>query len=284
MYNLCRIILFLGLQFIVNNLFAQINNRDAFYNCTYDKEVIKRKKIKEITIQSYSQQRKTSLTTFIFDTMGILRQESVFDSSGKKLSDYFFEFNDKGDLVLRRSVSADLKKTDSAIFKRIYQGGKLLRELRTDLDFLTEYTYDHKNQMIKTQLWVSSNKVYALRRVKNNNYNAAGKLVGVKETVFNGDADTIGRLISDRIIRYKNNKIQRDEEQIKADSFIPINRGTTEYEYDKTGNLTAIKSVQSASRFYTFNMKGLIATEKVIMPEDFSSVIMNDKYSYRYWK
>jgi hypothetical protein len=83
-------------------LFGQVNDADAFFNGSYNKALIREHKIDRVTVQTYINGDKTSLSLFDFDYYGFLTKETSFDSSGKKCSEVIFTYNKQGDQTERK--------------------------------------------------------------------------------------------------------------------------------------------------------------------------------------
>ena len=127
-------------------------------------------------------------------------------------------------------------------------------------------------------------KILLSKRIIKNQFDNSGKLIEVKEVVSNKISDTFGFLLSHRLLKYKGDKVWKEEEMVSLNSGMPVNRGTIEYQYDLTGNLISIKSKLVASRFYTYNQKGLLSTKKTVMPGEFDNILFRDNYRYTLWK
>lgn len=267
-------------------VFCQVNDEVAFFNYKYDKEYIKRNKILHVIVDDYIGKQKNCVYHFYFDKAGFLKQETVIDTNGIKVNDFFFQVNKEGDLVSRKNINYELNKTSIVYYYKVYKNDKLIKDSSSELPFVTEYTYNNEEQNIQstiTMYTANNNTVLSKRKIKNK-YDDSGKLVEVKEVVYNENFDTTGFLYSHRLIKYNGNKVLKEQEMVIINPMFPLNKGTIEYLYDSSGNLTSIKSKVAASRFYNYNHRGLLSTKKTIMPDEFNHITFIDNYRYSFWK
>jgi hypothetical protein len=91
--------------------FGQIvNDNTTFFNYSYDKTIIKLKKVETITIQMYFSDGKSSgKTIYHFDKEGLLTRQVIQDTTGIPKSEFFFE------LIITMKIPLEYKKTMSTI-------------------------------------------------------------------------------------------------------------------------------------------------------------------------
>ena len=81
--------------------FGQIVNDDmTFFNYSYDKKLIKLKKVETLTIQMYFSDGKSSgKTIYHFDKEGLLTRQTIQDTIGILKSEFYFITNNHNDLI-----------------------------------------------------------------------------------------------------------------------------------------------------------------------------------------
>jgi YD repeat-containing protein len=63
-----------------------------------------------------------------------------------------------------------------------------------------------------------------------------------------------------------------------------VSTGNTVYTYDAAGNIAQATRENKAPYFFSYNEGGLLQSKTIQMPEEFSQLVMVDKYNYSYWK
>jgi hypothetical protein len=266
--------------------YSQVNDENSFFGGNYDKGYIKRNKIKAVTINASVDSNRLQTRIFYFTKTGILEKENVIDSNGKETTIFDFKFNNHGDLIRRITEPVKTYRGDTLYYNKVYKGNQLIKESSTWFPIIIEHTYNSKGQRIQTVNPYNSGRMPLDRRVVRNEYDSVGRLFHVTDCVFRSDTDTIEMWMSDRIIVYADNKIQRVIEKV-ANGSIPNNRGNLEYSYDGVGNILSIVSDTVASCFYTYNNRGLMISKRTKMPEDLDELKQTriiDNYSYIFWQ
>jgi hypothetical protein len=123
---------------------GQIANDDqTFFDYTYNKSIIKTNKIKTVTIEtSFPSGKSSSKSTYHFDKDGLLTKESIIDSGGKLLLEYYFFTNTHGDLIYRIENDYRYKRVDTVKFFKSYSDDKLIKDSSSQLPISYNYEYD----------------------------------------------------------------------------------------------------------------------------------------------
>lgn len=239
--------------FLTYTLFGQVNDADAFFNGIYDKAFIQNHCIKQVSVETFINNKKSSLFQFEFDNKGILTKQTVFDSSGKKVNDYLFTYNKNGDQIERKNIAYDLNKTYVASFNKIYNGSKLVQETSSELPFVTTYIYNERGKKVQSTIFLGPDTAKSAKRISLYIYNSNGELIGIQET-------------------YIENK-----------GFAPKYVGKIHFIYDIAGNVIEVLREGKANYVLNYYSNGLLKSKTIKMPEEFSNVSMIDKYSYTFW-
>jgi len=252
--HIMRTIITIICCFLTCTLFAQVNDADAFFNGNYDKAFIRNHSIRQVTVETYINGSRSLLSRFEFDSYGFLTNQTVFDSSGKKVNEYLFTYNKQGDQVERKNIAYDLNKTYVVSFNKIYNGSQLIQETSSELPFVTTYTYDEGGKKVQSTVFLAADTTTSAKRVSIYTYDVNGKLTIMQET-------------------YVENK-----------GFDPVSTGKTLYLYDTAGNVIQILSEEKANYVLSYNANGLLQSKTTNMPDGFSNMKVIDKFSYSFWK
>jgi hypothetical protein len=82
-----------------------------FLPANYDKSFIHTTKIRQVVIEVFIQGENSSKHVLDFDKTGLLNKQTILDSSGKKVNEYFFIYNRQADQVERKNIDYQLNKT-----------------------------------------------------------------------------------------------------------------------------------------------------------------------------
>ncbi|RYY48938.1 MAG: hypothetical protein EOO06_08700 [Chitinophagaceae bacterium] len=235
-------------------LFGQVNDGDAFFNGNYDKVFIQKNKVRQIIVETYTNEVKSLLTHFEFDNNGLLTKQTVADTSGKKVNDYLFTYNRHGDQIERKNIAYDLNKTYVASFNKVYIGSKLVQETSSELPSLTTHIYDEIGKKIKSTIFLTADTSTSARRVSVYTYDPEGKLTVIEE-------------------RFTENNWSA-----------PVYAGNTRFIYNAAGNITEVTREGKANYLLGYDTDGLLKSKTTVMPAGFNKLRMVEKYSYRFWK
>ena len=239
---------------------GQLNNDDAFFNGTYDKEYIRKHKISKVIVKGFLNERPLLKLEFDFDKRGFLTKETTLDSSGKKETEHIFTYNNNGDQIERKEISYTLNKTYITTFERTYTGSQLITEKSSALPFMTKHSYNAQGQKIQsvTNLGDESN---ANKKNLHYNYDKKGRLIRCEETLIYGNGQPT------------------------------VNTRYTTYQYDINSNLITVIMIDNTTigngqmRYnYKYNQNGLLVSYTTKMPEDLGGSNLVDNYSYVFWK
>jgi hypothetical protein len=273
-------------------VFGQIVNDDMnFFNYSYDKTIIKSRKVKTVTIEMYFSNGKSSgKTIYHFDKEGLLTRQTIQDTTGIPKSEFYFIANNHNDLISRIEKDYEHNRIDTVIYFKSYDGNKLIKDSSSNLHISFNYEYTKNGKLLKTIVNTNLGLGYNTKRVIINKVDSLDRVINVVETIYQNEKDLKGTVFSNRdIFYYDNGKIEKEVEKINSNNPLFVNNGSTNYVFDSNGNLTQILRTNGASYIYTYNNKGLIATKKIdlnLESDDFSDTDIKietlDKYSYTF--
>jgi len=274
--------------------FGQIvNDNMTFFNYSYDKTIIKLKKVETITIQMYFPDGKSSgKTIYHFDKEGLLTRQTIQDTTGIPKSEFYFITNKYNDLISTIEKDYEHNKIDTVIYFKSYEGDKLIRDSSSRIHFSFNYEYTKNGKLLKTIVNTNLGLGYNTKRVIINKLDSLDRIINIVETVYENEKDLKGALFSNRdVFYYDNGKIEKEVEKINSNNPLFINSGSINYVYDSNRNLTQILRTNAASFTYTYNDKGLIATNKMDMILESDEFLDTDtkfetldKFSYAFRK
>ncbi len=130
-----------------------------------------------------------------------------------------------------------------------------------------------------------------MRRISSNIYGKDGQVSQIIEKVFNTGTDTVGTVVSKRLINYNAKGEKTKEIEEINDTYGLMNHGSIEYVYDRKGNLSEVKKTNAASYEYHYDDQGLIVSkhifmdlpDKLLLGENLEAN-MEDIFTYRFWK
>ena len=282
------------ISFIIHAVLAigQIaNDNQTFFDYTYDKTIIKTNKIKTVTIEmSFSGSKSSSKSTYHFDKDGLLTKQSIVDSGGKLLREYYFLTNSHGDLIYLIENDYQYKRVDTVKYFKTYSDDKLIKDSSSQLPISYNYEYGLNGNIFKTVIISNFGLGYYSKRVSINKFDSLNRISNSVETVFQNEIDTTGIINSDRYYFYnKNGKIVKEVEKLNSNYSSMANKGSINYSYDQNGNLTEILRNNVASYYYTYNDKGLITKRRMNIKLDRDDILDKaikvksfDKFSYTF--
>jgi YD repeat-containing protein len=261
------------ISFLIQAVLAigQIANDDqSFFDYTYNKSIIKTNKIQTVTIEmSFPSGKSSSKSTYHFDKDGLLTKESIIDSGGKLLLEYYFLTNTHGDLIYRIENDYQYKRVDTVKYFKSYSDDKLIKDSSSQLPISYNYEYDLNGNIFKTVIVSNYGLGYYNKRVTINKFDSLNRISNSVETVFQNEIDTTGIIYSDRYYFYnKNGKIVKEVEKLNSNYSSMANKGSINYSYDQNGNLTEIVRNNAASYYYSYNDNGLITKKRMNMKLD----------------
>lgn len=236
------------------NLFGQVNDAESYFTGSYDKALVKKHQIKQITVQGYIDSNKSSLYLLDFDLQGLLIKQSIFDSCGRKLKYFVFTYNVQGDQIERKEFSMENNDTNIVYFSKIYDGTKLVEESSSALPFVKKYIYNDKGKKNQSITFLNTDTTMSAKRIFLYKYDKNGNLIEVEESFNDGI-----RINSDII-------------------------GKEKYIYNSNGNLINLIREDKANYEFINNKSGLLKTKTIIMTEEFNRLKIVDRYNYIFWK
>ena len=268
-----------------------INDNMTFFNYSYDKTIIKLKKVETITIQMYFSDGKSSgKTIYHFDKKGLLTRQTIQDTTGIPEREFYFITNNHNDLISTIEKDYEHNRIDTVIYFKSYEGDKLIKDSSSDIPVSYSFEYAKNGELLKTIVNTNFGLGFNRKRVIINKLDSLDRIINIVETVYQNEKDLKGTLFSNRdIFYYDNGKIEKEVEKINSNNPLFVNSGSINYVYDSNGNLTQILRTNAASYTYTYNDKGLIATKKMDMileRDDFLDIDTKfetlDKFSYTF--
>lgn len=281
-----KIISIVFLLFIVYTTNAQNKYRDSLYFYKYDKETIRKNKIAKIFIENSIGNEHESIgkDEVAFDKEGSMESFLMIGSNGDTSSIHTYKESKGGDIIMSKGINYHDNKKDTTKYLRFYNRKRKLITDSVISKFLLPtiyYEYDDKDR-IKKETKVIIFSEYTLR-TKQFIYDSLNVCPGrIKEVFYKDNADTTGIIISDRILKYnKAGKLENESEKIRNNPYMPQNKGTTLYYYDKFQRLIESKSTDGASFKYEYNDKGLLASEEQHLIIDEEESVITTKFNYQ---
>ena len=272
--------------------FGQIVNDDmTFFNYSYDKNIIKSKKVETVTIEMYfSDGKRSGKTIYHFDKEGLLTRQIIQDATGIPEREFYFTTNYHNDLISRIQKDYEHNKIDTVIYFKSYEGDKLIKDSSSGNPISFNYEYTKNRKLLKTIVNTNFSLGYNIKRIIINKLDSLDRIINIVETIYQNEKDLTGTLFSNRdIFYYDNGKIEKEVEKINNQYSLMDNNGSISYMYDSSGNLTQILRTNAASYIYTYDDKGLITTKKMDMKlesDDFldtdTKIETFDKYTYTF--
>ncbi len=252
---MCKLknIVTISLCFLSLTLFGQLNDSDAFFKGSYDKDFVHKHKIKQVTVQNYIDSIKSSFLIFDFDTDGLLKKETVFNKNLKKVNEYTFTYDKQGNQMQRVNINYQLNKSYTTTIGKIYEGPNLVLETESELSSLKTHSYNDSGMRVQTIAYLARDTATSPRQVFYYIYDSAGKLKSLQETT-------------------------------KGFGSTPVRTGTSNYIYDDAGHITAVIREGKANYSMAYDKKGFLKSKTIKMPEEFSNMTMVEEYSYVFWK
>ncbi len=228
---------------------AQVNDGDAFYFGTYDKEIIRSHKIKEVKVSSFINAEFTSNAFYHFDKKGYLLKLLRQDTSGKLTNEIVFEYNNNGDQQSFTETIFITKNKYETIFYKSYEGNKLIFDSSGSLGIAKRFLY---NDSGKIQTTITSMGNNFGKGKFDFHYNEAGLLSKIVETTILPDGS--------------------------SNLF-----GTVNYLFDNTNKVIRRERVNGATYEFAYYDNGLLKTKLIAMPAEFNNMQLPEKYTYSYW-
>lgn len=247
-----RITIFSLMLFFTMPAAAQLMDATAFFKGTYNKDVIVRNNIRQISVEVSVEGRRPGHYIFKFDHKGFLQSEIILDSLGKKIDVFTFKYNEYGDQVERKDVSYEFGKTSMITISRTYRNARLIEERSTEFPYIVEYFYAENGQLSKTVTRMDGDTLDASARVSIYKYSAAGRLESISE--ITGIQDTSNAAI------------------------------TTTYVYDANDKIVSVLRSNAPTYTISYNQNGFLSSEKVKMPDDLGGLTFVDNYTYTFWE
>ncbi len=274
--------------------FAQIANDDSnFFNYTYYKELIKRNKVETATVEwNYKDGKGSGKSIYQFSKQGFLTKQIIIDQNDKVKSEYHFLTNSQGDLIRRIYKSYEYNTADTVHFFKAYKAGQLIKDSSSQIPIGYNYEYNSKGKLCKTVVNSNFSLGNKRSRVTIIKLDSLDRISNSIETVFENEQDSTGSIFSDREFFYnRDGKIEKEIEKLNSKNSWMANKGSINYMYDSSGNLTQLIKTNAASYFYTYDDKGLITTKKMLMELESDDIIDTatkidsyDKYTYTFAK
>jgi len=272
--------------------FGQIVNDDlSFFSYNYDKEILKRNKVKTVTIELIlSDGNKSSKSIYHFDKEGYLEKQVIKSEKGNILREFYFKRNSNNDLTSRIQKDYEHNRNDTVLYFKYYENNNLIKDSSSEIPISYCYEYNPKRKLIKTVINSNFGLGNKTKRVIVYTLDSLDRISNSKETVFQNENDSTGTLYSDRdFIYHKNGKLEKEIEKLNSKYSWIANKGSINYVYDNFGNLTHLIRTNAASYVYTYNKEGLVLTRKMKLKTELDyfddkaiKIETFDKYSYTF--
>lgn len=236
------------------NLSAQVNDADAFFNGSYDKDQLRKNKVRQINVDISIDGKKTTRYIFEFDRKGLLQKQTITDNSGKKINDYIFTYNEHGDLISRKNTAYELGKTYETSFNKRYAGSKLVSETSSELPYSTWYGYNPQGQKLLAITYLGNDTINDPKRNMSYHYDPAGKLILMVQTLST------------------------------SKNIHPTDSVITKFSYDNSGKLSTINRNGQTEYRFVYDSKGLLKSRETIIADGWNDSRIIDEFNYSYWK
>ena len=258
-----------------------VNDEQSFFDCSYDRQQVRKNKVESVTMDSYSKGKISSQQIFYFDSTGLITKQIITNNIGKRARMFRFAFNKRGDLIRRTQVDDELHKTYIVNFYKQYFNGLLVKDSTDEMPVTEEYFYNEKGQ--KTRTIVTSNFGTVFKRIITYTLDTLGWPERITEKEFQLQQDSVGILFSDRTVFYnKTGHIYREEETLTGPNAWMANKGSIRYTYDDRNNLIEIIRSNAATYKYTYDDRGLITSKNMQPALDKSHFESGDRFSYKF--
>jgi hypothetical protein len=248
----------------------------AFVAGEYDRHLISRNKVQMIRHGS---------NKFYFDTSGFVQEILLYDALNKPRVTYKFEYNSYGDRIAEDVFDFGLNKGFKGIYFKTYENSRLIRDSSegTCHNFFYDDN-DHLKKIIWRWLKVGNKRIIQFT------YDSVGRPNRIIDRQYQDYKDTVGKLLSDRIVYYNNKgKPVREEESVNWDSntypLNILNYGSIMYKYDQLDKLVEVVRSKGPSQKVKYNDKGLIEViETSGQYNNGEKFVWKWKYDYSYRK
>ena len=259
---------------LTNSLWCQVNDNDAFFDGTYNKNYIREHKVKQVTVVTYIDRKKPFLCLFDFDKRGFLKRKTIFNSSGKRLNEYEFTYNRQGDQIQRDHFDYALNTTQTVTYEKTYQDARLILESEGSFYF-TRHIYNKQGHKIQSVSYFGPDSILSQKKsIAHYTYDSLGKLVSQKQFLImerSGINANTGN--TEYVYDPDGNLI----------TVIRDGKVVTEYVYDPDGNPITVIRYGKANYKLSYDESGLLKrTDK--LPEKIGGMGFVNKYSYIFWK
>lgn len=286
------LVFFTCLLLVTSLVFAQpINDDDNFFNYTYDKTLISKKKIETITIKksifekNKVNERKFDSSLYFFDKNGLLKKILSYNTLNSLRSETYFFTNENGELIKRKTIDHEYKTSDSTFIFRTYKDGKMISDSSSSYSMIEKFSYNENGMLLTKSAEVNFGESYKNKRLIKNTLDKMGHIINITETVNINPVDTNGVVLSKRFVSYNSRgKIKIEKETIDYDNPAFENKGIISYKYNRKGKLIAIESSKASSHHYKYNKKGLISQDRMTINFNDHLIVTTDKYYYIFWK
>lgn len=205
------------------------------------------------------------------------------DSAGIAINEFYFITNSHEDLVSRIQNDYHRNRFDTVSYFKSYEKYNLIKDSSSEIPLSYHFKYTKTGKLSSTIIYSYFDLVNKKRRVIINRFDSSGRVVNITETVYQNENDLTGSLFSNRDIVYnQSGKVVKESEKLNSEHSLPGNYVTIIYEYDLNGNLISYIREIAASYFYTYDHRGLIISQKMIMKLDDTKVETFSKYTYTF--
>lgn len=245
-----RTILFIVLLIVVCikpiEIEAQVNDEDAFYHGTYQKEILLSFKIKEVAVSNFINGDFSSKSIYQFNSNCFLTKMISLDTSDTVIKEIIFEYNNYGDQHRLLEKDFVLNKINETIFYKTYDNKQLVFDSSSTTTIANRYFYNDSGK-IKSK-FTALNISYAIGKY-DYFYDEKGFLDKSTETMVFPDGTNY--LLNTTHYLYNNNKL-----------------------------LIKMDRQEKATYHFEYFDNGLLKSKFIQMPEEFSSMHIEEKYSY----
>jgi hypothetical protein len=248
-----HLVVIIATLFFNQLVFSQLQDADAFFNGSYNKDYVRTNKIKTVTVDIFIGNKLSTIYVFDFDKTGLLSKHTILDDQKNKVQEYFFKFNQYEDLIERTNKDYQLNKTYNATFANVYHESRLISQKCTELLYWKYFFYNPIGQRIKTVTFLGLDTTSASKKISYCTYDANGKLKGIKEAAID---------------------LKGLENIAEVSTF----------HYDTHGNIISVTRENAPTYFIIYDANGLIKLKQLKMPGDLGGFEMKDIYSYSFWK
>lgn len=238
--------------------YPMLDNTTSFFAGNYDTALLRKNKVESCLQKNL---------TFSFDTSGRVAK-SIFIAYDSSTQVQLYHYDARGDLVKTEMTSPKYQEPIVTTMHKTYINGQLAKDSSSSGYFCKHIEYYEDGSLRQELLFSSddrSNTKHRLTRGFWFGLDSARRMNRIIDRTYVSATDSIGQLVSNRILLYdKNGQLIREEEAVrwkeqKQKSLFCPNAGSASFLYDDAGRMIEISRTTGPSQKIKYLPNGLIA-------------------------